>query len=77
MSRPTAWFRTRDAGWRWGAPLTWQGGVTYGLLAIALIDVGHYFPPRQVPAQFIGVALLVSAAFVALCWAKGDQRVGR
>ena len=49
MSRPTAWFRTRDAGWCWGAPLTWQGGATYGVLAIALLDVGTVSRPGKCP----------------------------
>jgi hypothetical protein len=73
MAEPKPWFRTRHAGWRWGAPLTWQGWLAYGVYGAVVLTTGHFFQPRQVPVQFIGVALVATAAFLGVIRALGDK----
>ena len=77
LSTTRPWFQTKDMGWRWGKPVTWQGWTVYAIVGTVVMGLGHYFPPRQVPGQFIGLALVACAVFVVACWAKGDRRQRR
>ena len=67
------WFPAKRYGWGWGLPCTWQGWVvTAAYLVLLLIGVLAIDPERQL-ALFMGWMTGWSAAFVAVCWVKGER----
>lgn len=66
------WFPMKRYGWGWGLPLVWQGWVALALY-IALLFVGiAIFPPATHPDGFAAVVLGSTAAFVGVCYLKGE-----
>ena len=67
------WFPAKRYGWGWGLPCTWQGWVvTAAYLVLLLIGVLAIDGERQ-PALFMGWMTGWSAAFIAVCWVKGER----
>jgi len=66
------WFPTKRYGWLWGLPSRWQGwAVLIGYLALLGLVVQLFRPDRQ-PFTFTLFVTLLSLAFVAVCWLKGE-----
>jgi len=67
------WFPAKRYGWGWGLPATWQGwAVTAAYFVLLLIGVSGIDPERQLPL-FMAWMIGWSAAFVAVCWWKGER----
>ena len=69
---PKYWFPAKRYGWGWGIPSTWQGWTTMivwivvmSLTAWIIAAAGHLF-------LWPIAVLLEAAAFVAICWWKGE-----
>ena len=74
MSRDDSdiWFPAKRYGWGWGLPCTWQGwAVTGAYFVLLLIGVATIDPEEQLPL-FMGWMMGWSAAFIAVCWIKGE-----
>ncbi len=66
------WFQAKSYGWGWGLPLTWQGWVVYGTFGLLLVGANLFFPPASSPWAFSMCVLVLSAAVVGICYAKGE-----
>ena len=66
------WFPAKRYGWGWGLPNRWQGWVTLTVF-VALIAAGAFmFPPRENIAAYLIYVAITCAAFVFVCWWKGE-----
>jgi hypothetical protein len=71
-TEPKYWFPAKRYGWGWGPPLCWQGWTVLALFVILLgLDL-FLFPPKRQAGSFLAGTLLLSAAMMAICWAKGE-----
>jgi hypothetical protein len=66
------WFPAKSYGWGWGIPLTWQGWVVYGAFAVLLAGARVFFPPENAPWAFVASVIILSAALLGICYAKGE-----
>jgi uncharacterized membrane protein YhaH (DUF805 family) len=71
LPREQAWFAAKRYGYGWGLPLRWQGWLVM-LAYIAVILTAGFTLAHQHFAAFIAFSVLVSAAFVAICYWKGE-----
>jgi uncharacterized membrane protein YhaH (DUF805 family) len=71
LPREQAWFAAKRYGYGWGLPLRWQGWLVM-LAYIAVILTAGFTLAHQHLAAFIAFAVLVSAAFVGICYWKGE-----
>jgi hypothetical protein len=75
MQRPKAyWFPLKRHGWGWGPPTTWQGWVAIAVYVVAAVIGIPTIHARQGNAMFIGYLGLLTLAFAAVCWIKGEKR---
>lgn len=73
MSEPKPyWFPAKRYGWGWAPPITWQGWLVLAAFALLLLLGAYLFPPRTDAPAFIVYAAVVTAAFVAICYVKGE-----
>ena len=78
MTERRLWFKAKTYGWGW-RPATWEGWVATALyvFAFALWFVYVVKVPDQThgrPTLFVIAPLaLLTAGFIALCWAKGEK----
>lgn len=74
MSRDDdVWFPAKRYGWGWGLPVRWQGwAATAAYLAMLCIGMFTIDPETQLPL-FLGWLVAWSAAFIAVCWWKGER----
>ena len=73
MSEPKPyWFPAQRFGWGWGLPITWQGWFVLTVFFLLLLLGVVLFPPREDALAFIAYTAVVSAAFVAICYVKGE-----
>jgi hypothetical protein len=66
------WFPAKRYGYGWGVPVTWQGWlvlVTYVVLATVGTLV---LPPQNGLLPYIACITILTAAFIAVCWLKGE-----
>ncbi len=71
-SKPPFWFPAKRYGWGWGVPVRWQGWVVavgYVVLMLATVILA---PPARSPGLFLGAIAVLTAALLAICWAKGE-----
>lgn len=70
--REQYWFPAKRYGWGWGLPSSWQGWVVFvGFLALVALG-SVLFPPGSHAGWYIGYTLILSGAFVAIAWWKGE-----
>lgn len=74
-SKRTIWFPAKTYGWGWGPPVCWQGWVVMAVYLALLAAGARWFFPRK-PA-FVGYAITLSLALVAVCWWKGEKPAWR
>jgi hypothetical protein len=66
------WFPAKRYGWGWGLPVAWQGWlVVCGYLSLLIVGSVTLLP--QAFAAYATFVVIVSAAFVWLCWLKGER----
>ncbi len=66
------WFPAKSYGWGWGFPIAWQGWVVLGVFVMLLAAATGLFPPRNEPWAFVASVLVLCAALIAICYAKGE-----
>lgn len=66
------WFPMKRYGWGWGLPLVWQGWVALGLYLALLAAGAFFFPPSTHPIGFAVVLASSTAAFIVVCYLKGE-----
>ncbi len=71
-TKPTYWFPAKRHGWGWGLPMTWQGWLVLasymGLMLAAIVML----PPTRNAPDFLGIVVILTVCFLAICWAKGE-----
>jgi hypothetical protein len=66
------WFPAKRYGWGWGLPVRWQGWATLLAYIVSLSAVAFRFRPAGRPLAFALMVVLLTVAFVAVCWLKGE-----
>ncbi|MCC8396744.1 hypothetical protein LJ656_29560 [Paraburkholderia sp. MMS20-SJTR3] len=66
------WFAAKRYGWGWGLPVRWQGWATLTAYLVLLGVVVFGFRPAGHPFAFAVLVGVLTAAFVAVCWIKGE-----
>jgi hypothetical protein len=69
---PEYWFPAKRYGWGWGLPVRWQGWATLLAYIVLLSAVAFRFRPAAHPLAFALLVALLTLAFVAVCWLKGE-----
>jgi hypothetical protein len=65
------WFRAKRYGWGWGLPVRREGWIVFLVwLVLAILD-GILIAPQSVPI-FIIILAVLTIAFLAVCYAKGE-----
>lgn len=66
------WFPAKKYGWGWGPPLTLQGWlVLVGYFFLMAVGAITLLPAH--PTFYIAVVVVLTAALIAACWAKGEK----
>lgn len=74
-SDPRYWFPAKHYGWGWGLPIAWQGWLVLAAflgLVIASSFLFFLFPLRRALAAYLICVAILSVAFIAVCWLKGE-----
>jgi hypothetical protein len=71
LPRDKAWFAAKKYGYGWGLPLRWQGWIVLLVYCVVIVAIGIGVAARS-PISFVVCAGLVSGAFVAICFWKGE-----
>ena len=66
------WFPAKRYGWGWGLPITWQGWAVLIIFASLLLAGAFLFPPKRDVVAFLVYTGVITAAFCAVCYAKGE-----
>lgn len=72
MEQSSFWFAAKRYGWGWGLPSAWQGWVVMASFFALLILAAFVFPPKEHMAAFLGSTVVLVAALLAVCFAKGE-----
>lgn len=74
-SVPRYWFRAKRYGFGWGLPTAWQGWavllIYLGLTTLSVALMRSRMSPFE-PASLGFLVLSLTAAFVLICWWKGE-----
>ena len=68
---PRYWFHAKTYGWGWGLPATWEGWAVLTVW-IVLVTVGSAWTVLLGWGWFAGFMVIMCAALVAICYAKGE-----
>lgn len=80
-SKPTYWFAAKKYGWGWSVPLTWQGWLAYGAVAVTFAVytfwVLHGAGNSSIDGAFVTAGYCIVAAITlpvlfVVCLAKGE-----
>jgi hypothetical protein len=67
------WFPAKRYGYGWGIPRTWQGWLVL-VVYVALTIAGTFlFPPQNGLVPYIACVAFLTAAFIAVCYLKGER----
>jgi hypothetical protein len=66
------WFPAKRYGWGWGFPITWQGWIAFGIFFLLALAGPFAFSPAREASAFFIYMLIISVAFAAVCYAKGE-----
>lgn len=66
------WFPAKRFGWGWGPPVTWQGWLVIAVYVALIVAAAFAFPPRALPAQFVGCIVGLSVLLTIVCWITGE-----
>lgn len=69
------WFPAKTYGWGWGLPVYWQGWVVMAVYMALLAAGVRWFFSRK--PEFVGYAIALSLALLAVCWWKGETPAWR
>jgi len=66
------WFPAKKYGWGWGPPVTLQGWlVLVGYIFMIAAAAFMLLPPDR--TLFLAIVVVLTAALIAVCWAKGEK----
>lgn len=71
------WFKTREHGWAWGMPATWQGWATFALFLLVWVwAISNFMPLDDGETGNLGAFVLIMvidvAALVMISFKYGD-----
>jgi hypothetical protein len=66
------WFPAKRYGWGWGLPNRWQGWLVLAIFVLLVGVLARVFPPEVRLGPFIVGVLVLIAALMAICYAKGE-----
>lgn len=66
------WFAAKKVGWGWGLPSAWQGWLVMAAYLALMLGGGVAFEPKRQPMAFAAYAIVMTLAFIAICWIKGE-----
>jgi hypothetical protein len=66
------WFPSKRYGWGWGIPTCWQGWAVLIVYIVLFVALAWRYPPHQQSLKFAVCAAILTLAFVAVCWLKGE-----
>ena len=69
-TQPPYWFHAKRLGWGWGLPATWQGWIVMIVWSLAII-ANSFLVAINIPL-FLFLTLALTAALLAICYAKGE-----
>ena len=69
---PKYWFPAKRFGWGWGLPTCWQGWAVLVVYIALVLVVAANFPPHQQTEKFAIFVAILTIAFIAICWLKGE-----
>ena len=69
---PTVWFPAKRYGWGWGPPVAWQGWAVLIAWTAAVVTIAPFLAGRHW-VGFAGFMVGMTAALVAVCYAKGER----
>ena len=69
---PKYWFPAKRYGWGWGLPSAWQGWIVFiGYLVLVIAGIPFVEVSRG-SVLYPAYLSVLSVAFVAICWLKGE-----
>lgn len=71
------WFPAKRYGWGWGLPVKWQGWAVLAAFALLILPGIYLLPPAQDVFAFAVYIAGLIAAFVAVCYVKGEPPAWR
>jgi len=66
------WFPAKRYGWGWGLPNRWQGWLVLAIFVLLVGILVRVLPPQAALVPFIIGVLVLIAALMAICYAKGE-----
>ena len=66
------WFPAKRYGWGWGVPKVWQGQVVLVAFFVLLLGGAPLIIPARGELFFLGYAIVLCLALMAVCWLKGE-----
>ena len=66
------WFPAKRYGYGWSVPTTWQGWLVLAVYVVLTVAATLLFPPQKELLPYIACVAVLTAAFIAVCWLKGE-----
>jgi uncharacterized membrane protein YhaH (DUF805 family) len=66
------WFPAKRYGYGWGIPTTWQGWLVLAVYVALTVAGTFLFPPQKGLIPYIACVAILTVAFIAVCWLKGE-----
>jgi uncharacterized membrane protein YhaH (DUF805 family) len=66
------WFPAKRYGYGWSVPTTWQGWLVLAVYVVLTVAATFLFPPQKGLVPYIASVTVLTAAFIAVCWLKGE-----
>jgi uncharacterized membrane protein YhaH (DUF805 family) len=66
------WFPAKRYGYGWSVPTTWQGWLVLAVYVVLTVAATFLFPPQKGFVPYIASVAVLTAAFIAVCWLKGE-----
>ena len=72
MTQPRKyWFPTRQQGWGWGPPSSWQGWLVILAYLGSLLALYRFQPPTDSVVLFLVGVGISTLLLLSICWIKG------
>jgi len=66
------WFYTKQYGWGWGLPATWEGWCVRCTYLVILVLAPILIPPHRLPGWFTVVVTVATTIFGIVAWKTGE-----
>jgi hypothetical protein len=66
------WFPAKRYGYGWSVPTTWQGWLVLAVYVVLTVAATFLFPPQKGLVPYVASVAVLTAAFIAVCWLKGE-----